>query len=284
LTGITAYVNGRFLPLGEAAVGIEDRGYQFGDGIYEVVRVYGGTPFKMREHLDRLRRSARAIELDLPDLDRLTEDALELLKRNGLRECSLYIQVTRGVCPRKHTVPRGIAPTVVMTAREVAGFPAEYRSRGVKLITVPDDRWARCYIKTTNLLPNVLARSKAERAGAYEAVFVRDGFVMECSSSNLFIVESGALVTPPLTNYILAGVTRATVIQLAEELGIEVREEAVSLERLYRSDEVFVTGTVTEIVPAVDIDGTTVGTGKPGPVFSLLYRGYTGLTAGAGDA
>ncbi|MGE5485574.1 MAG: D-amino-acid transaminase [Ignavibacteriales bacterium] len=277
---ITAYLNGRFVPYGEAKIGVEDRGYQFGDGVYEVIRVYDGKPFRMKEHLDRLVRSAGGIGLSLPDRATLTGACMEIIRRNSLKGCSLYIQVSRGVCPRKHSIPCDIEPTVVIIGREISGPPAEYRANGVKAITVADDRWARCYLKTTNLLPNILAKQKAERAGAYEAIFVRDGFVTEGSSTNTFIVESGVLVTPALTNYILGGVTRAAVIEAARSLGIEVKEDPIPVERLLSADEVWATATVAEMMPIVNINGAGVGEGKPGPMFSGVYAAYVKMYSG----
>ncbi len=277
---ITLYLNGRFMPYSEAKIGVEDRGYQFADGVYEVIRVYDGRLFKMKEHMDRLETSAREIDIPLISRAELTDVCTELIRRNNLKKSSIYIQVSRGVCPRNHSVPCDIEPTLVIIGRDNDGPPAEYRKQGVKAITVPDDRWSRCYIKSTGLLPNILARRKAERAGAYEAVFIRDGFVTECSSCNAFIVESGALVTPPLTNYILAGVTRGAIIEIAESLGINVGEEPISLERMARADEIWVTGTITEIMPVVNLDGTTIGDARPGPVFSRVYAEYVASYTG----
>ena len=277
--GMVVYLNGEFIAYGEARIGIEDRGYQFGDGIYEVVRVYDGKPFALKDHLERLEASAKAIELALPDVSVLERDALELLRRNT-GDCSLYIQVTRGVQPRKHVIPFGLAPTVVMTAREAARCAPEVRFKGVKAITLPDDRWARCYIKSTDLLPNIMAKLKAERAGAYEAVYLRDGFVTEGTHSNVFIAESGVLITPPLTNYILAGVTRAYVIRVARLLGIPVKEESISADRLSAADELMFTGTLTEIMPAVVLNDAPVGSGQPGPVFHRLYPKYLAVATG----
>ena len=277
---MVVYLNGKFMPYDEAKVGIEDRGFQYADGIYEVIRVYDGKPFRLEDHFDRLEMSAKAIELDLPDLEKLKADAMELLRLNGSREASLYIQVTRGPAVRKHEFPAEAQPTVVMMAREVTGYPQEYRRNGVKAITVPDDRWAKCYIKSVSLLPNVLAKEKAKRAGAYEAIFIRDGFLMEGSHSNVFVVESGVLKTPPLTNYILAGVTRQVVLEIANDLGVPWFEESIPLDRLLKADEVFFTGTVTEIMPVVSIDGKVIGSGVPGPLAMKLHEAFVKVVKG----
>ncbi|NPV72044.1 MAG: D-amino acid aminotransferase [Firmicutes bacterium] len=277
---MVVYLNGEFIPYSEAKIGIEDRGYQFGDGIYEVIRVYDGKPFALREHFERLTVSAREIELTLPDVSALERDALELLRRNDAKDCAIYIQISRGVTPRKHVIPFGLAPTVIMTAREAARYAPEVRFKGVKAITLPDDRWARCYIKSTNLLPNITAKLRAERAGAYEAVYLRDGFVTEGTHSNVFIAESGVLITPPLTNYILAGVTRTYVLDVARALGVPTREESISAERLAAAGEIMFTGTLTEIMPAVVLNGAPVGQGQPGPVFHRLYPKYLAVATG----
>jgi len=274
------YVDGRFVECSRAAVSIEDRGYQFGDGVYEVARVYDGRPFKMREHLDRLARSARAIRMDLRGLDSLERDALELLHLNGWGNRDLYIQATRGACPRSHCFPRDLEPVVVMTAREAHPYPPALRRQGVAAITLSDDRWARCYIKSISLLSNVLAKQKARDEGAFEAIYIRDGFMSEGSSTNVFIVEGDSLVTPPLTNYILPGITRATVIGLATGCGIPVAEESVSRERLLVADEVFLTGTTTEVMPVVTVDGVRIGCGAPGRTALRLFEQYMRLVTG----
>ncbi|NPV71154.1 MAG: D-amino-acid transaminase [Firmicutes bacterium] len=277
------YVNGRFVRYCEATVSIEDRGYQFADGIYEVIRVYGGKVFMLDEHLQRLARSAAAIDLPLPDLTALRRDALELLTRNGFPDSIIYIQVTRGACPRRHQYPDGLAPTVVMTARKMDMHPARFRQEGVSVISVADDRWARCHIKSISLLSNILAKQKAHKQGAFEAIYVRDGFVTEGTNTNVFVVEDGAIVTPPLTNYILPGVTRRAVLNLAARLAIPRREEPVSVDRLFAATAVFLTGTTTEVMPVVSIDGRPVGDGRPGPVASCLFEGYMDLAYREGE-
>ncbi len=275
------YVNGKIVPRQEALVDIEDRGFQFADGVYEVIAVYQGKPFKLREHLERLVFSAAELEISCPGIAELQEEVEGYLTSIGLgaEDASIYIQLTRGVCPRTHAYPDGLDSILIMKAGSLKSRPEEYYQSGVKIITRPDERWSRCYIKSIALLPNVMAKKAAERARAYEAVMHRDGFVTEGSSSNLFLVEEGSLITPPATNYILNGITRQTVIQdIAPELGLEIREQSISLDRLFRAEEVFLTGTTTEIMPVVRIDENEVGRGLVGEITGRISETYRGLT------
>ncbi len=263
---LKVFLNGEFVEYGQAKVSVEDRGFQFGDGIYEVIRCYRGRMFAAAPHLARLGHSAREMEIDLPfGVEELAEIGKILLKENGIDGGVYYIQVTRGVAPRNHVFPEGVRPTTLAMVRETGGIPLQLRSDGCAAITVPDTRWGRCDIKSINLLPNVLAKEKAHRAGAYEAIFVRQGrWVSEASSSNVFAVLKGRLVTPPLDN-ILPGVTREIVMNIAAKNGIPVAEEPISIDALRAADEVIITGTVTEVLPVIKIDGAPVADGKPGP-------------------
>ena len=275
------YVNGEMVPRQEALVDIEDRGFQFADGVYEVIAVYQGEPFKLREHLERLVFSAAELEISCPGIAELQKETEDYLTSIGLgdEDASIYIQLTRGVCPRTHAYPDGLDSILIMKAGSLKARPEEYYQSGVKIITRPDERWSRCYIKSIALLPNVMAKKAAERAQAYEAVMHRDGFMTEGSSSNLFLVEEGSLITPPATNYILNGITRQTVIQdIAPKLGFEVREQSISLGQLFRSEEVFLTGTTTEIMPVVRIDENEVGRGLVGEITSRISEAYRELT------
>lgn len=271
MTEPLVYVNGQFVPYHQAMVPVEDRALQFGDGIYEVVRYYHGRAFRLAQHLERLARSAAGIDLPLPPLDELRQVMDTLVARQGLTEATVYLQITRGVAPRLHGLPATERPTVIALARPA---PRVRPRPALRVVTVSDDRWARCYLKTTMLLPNALARERAQRRGADDAVFVRDGFVMEATAANVFIVHQGRLWTPPLTNYILPGITRAVVLEIAQDLGLAVREDPLPAERLYEAEEIFLTGTNTELSPVVAVDGQPVGTGQPGPLFARLLAAF----------
>ena len=262
------YLDGEFMPEGEARVSVNDRGFLFGDGVYEVIRVYGGRPYLMDPHMARLRRGLRALRIRLDDLDPVREAAHRLLDGNGIDgDGTIYIQVTRGTAPRRHAFPdRGTPPTVYVAARPLTPHPESYWLDGVDAITVPDNRWARCDIKSISLLPNVLANEAAHAADAFEALYVRDGVVVEGSHSNLWGVHRGRLVTYPASNYILAGITRARVFELADELGIEATEGLIHYDALHELDEIFLSGTTTEIMPIVRVDDIEVVDGQPGPV------------------
>ena len=273
-----ACLNGQFLPLEEATVSIEDRGFQFGDGVYEVIRVYGGRPFRLRSHLSRLTQSAQAISLPLP----FQAQKLESLISQGLTkcnysECKVYIQVTRGVAPRDHVFPGKAQPAFVMTFREMADLPDEYIQQGVSAITQPDLRWGRCSIKSLNLLPNVLAKQEANQAGAFEAILIKDGIVTEGTSSNVALVKNGNLVTPALSDQLLAGVTRQAIIALAKKDGLVVEERTVKEMELKEADEIFLIGTTIEVLPISHLNGKAVGDGTPGRVTQRLRKTFQSL-------
>ncbi len=267
------YLNGEFLPYEQAKVPVEDRGYQFADGIYEVARTYNGKLFRMDAHMDRLQRSAAAIEMEIPPVKDIEEAANELMRRNGHPESAVYIQVTRGVAPRAHLIPAGLTPNIMMTARPVAKTKPEVMAKGAAGVTAVDDRWHRCYIKTVGLLPNTLAKLKAHRAGALEAILVRDGIVTEGTSSNLLAVFGGTIYTHPATDLILNGITRDSLLQLAAAAGLPVREEEFTVMDLFKADEIIMCGTILEATPFVTVDGRQIGNGKPGPVVAKLHAG-----------
>ena len=273
-----AWLNGRFLPLEEAMVSVEDRGFQFGDGVYEVIRVYGGNPFRLDEHLSRLAQSAQAISIPLTiQPDEWKVFIHEGLERSAYSECKVYIQITRGVAPREHLFPETPRPTIVMTFREMADLPASWYQQGVSVITLPDLRWARCSIKSLNLLPNVLAKQEANAAGAFEAVLIKDGMVTEGTSSNVILVKDGKLVTPALNDQLLAGVTRQAVLDLARKSGKTVEERAVSESELQQADEMFLIGTTIEVLPITKLNGASVGSGTPGEVTIQVRETFQSL-------
>lgn len=269
------FLNGRFTPLDETLVPVEDRGFQFGDGVYELIRTYHGRPFHLDAHLARLERSAKGIELAVPFQSQEWQGhVMEGIRLGGYAESKVYIQLTRGVAPRDHLFPAAARPTAVMTIREMRPVDPALRSAGVAAITVEDLRWGRCDIKSINLLPNVMARQRARESGAFEAILVRGGEVTEGTVSNVMLVRGGVLVTEPAGARILSGVTRSIVLALARKEGVPVQERAIGLDELRGADEVFLTGTTVEILPVVRVDGAPVGTGKPGKLTTRLYARF----------
>ncbi len=268
-----AYVNGVFSHIDEARISINDRGFQFGDGIYEVVAAYGGRPFLMREHMRRLRRSAAAIALDLDRIpDPLEPAIMEGIRRSDLRDCLVYIQVTRGVAPRSHTIPDDLTPTVVMTFRPLPSVSDEHRRRGASVMTIVDKRWSNCYVKAVTLLPNVLAKREAQRNGYDDAIFVTEsGEVRECTAANVFIAHGESLVIPPRTESILHGVTQGFLLDCASTVGITVTEQVCTLDQMRAAREVFMSGTTVEALAITRIDGAPVGDGTVGPMTQRLY-------------
>jgi len=270
------FLNGRFLSLEQTMVSVEDRGFQFGDGVYEVIRTYRGIPFQLDAHLARLERSAEAIRLTMPYQARDWRGFVaEGIKQGGYEDSKVYIQVTRGVAPRDHAFPVAATPTAIMTVRAMKPLDATLRATGVGVITLEDPRWGRCDIKSVNLLPNVMAKQRAQEAGAFEAIFVRDGLVTEGTVSNVMVVRNGVVLTAPEGPHILSGVTRALVLDLARKEGLAVEERSVSRDDMQTADELLLTGTTVEVLPVVRVDGKPIGTGQPGPVTQRLYARFT---------
>jgi D-alanine transaminase len=274
------YLNGRFSPLEEIAISPDDRGFLFGDGIYEVIRAYHGVPAFWEEHCTRLVRSAKEIQLPFriepQEFHRLLQTGLQ---QSGYAEGKIYIQLTRGVAPREHGFPVNTEPTVFLSFRKMSVLPIDMTRQGVKVITVPDIRWDRCDIKSLNLLPNVLARQQAQEAQVFEAIFVRDGLVIEGATSNIFIVKDGQLRTPERNHFVLSGVTQQQVINLAQDQGQDVQFDRITLNALSEADEVFLVGTTIEVVPVVNMDGKIIHNGNPGPVTCSLQQRFTALVA-----
>lgn len=267
-------LNGTLVDRGEASVDIEDRGYQFGDGIYEVVRVYGGRLFTSEMHLKRLYSSAEKLSLHIPyTMEQLTAQLEALVAANQLHTGIVYLQFTRGVAKRKHHFPETSETTFVAYTSEVER-PLEKMRKGVKAVLAEDIRWLRCDIKSLNLLGNVLAKQKAAENGAYEAIQHRGETVTEGSSSNVFIVKDGVLLTHPATNLILNGITRQVVFGICGKEGIPFREEPFTVEDLCTADEVLITSTTSEVMPVVDIDGKPVAGGTPGTVTLKLQHAF----------
>jgi len=270
-----ACINGAFMPLSKAMVPVEDRGYQFADGVYEVIATYNGAPYALEEHLQRLEWSLGELRISAGvrqgelDLQRLVIEGME---RAGFPETLIYIQISRGVAPRRHVFPAtATPPTLVMTFKALARPPAELYRAGVKAITTRDLRWKRCDIKTIALLPNALAKEEAHAAGAFEALLIDgEGRVTEGSSTSAFRVCSGTIWTSPGGAHILPSITRAILLRLARDLSIPVREEFSTRADYLNADEVLLAGTTTEVMPVVQIDGTAIGDGAPGPIARQL--------------
>lgn len=272
-----AYVNGAYLPHRHAAVHIEDRGYQFADGVYEVVHTYRGRLIDELAHLDRLDRSLGELSIAPPMARRSMRLVMrEVVRRNRLTTGLLYIQVTRGVAPRDHRFPRAVKPAMVMTARPTPEFPREMLDDGVKILTIPDIRWDRCDIKTIALLPNILAKQAAADAQAYEAWLVDgDDFITEGSSSNAWIVTAdNILVTPPTGHRILAGTARRKIVGLAGELGYTVEERSFTVAEARQAKEVFMSNSSHFVTPVTQIDDAVIGNGKPGSLTLELHTRY----------
>ena len=271
-----AFINGTFVPMAEAKVSIEDRGFQFGDGVYEVIRTYKGRPFELEAHLARLDRSATALDLKQPySHDDWTRHILEGTRRAAYPESKIYVQITRGVAPRDHAYSDDATPTVVMTVREFHPLDRSVQVAGVEAITTEDIRWGRCDIKSVNLLANVLARQQVKQAQVFEAILVNEGLVTEGAVSNVMVVQGGTVVTAPQGPRILSGITRTVVLDLARSEGLPVQERFVSQADLYEADEVFLTGTTVEVLAVIRVDGKIIGAGRPGPIAQRLAARFT---------
>lgn len=272
------YLNGKFLPVEQACVSVMDRGFIFGDGVYEVIPVYGGRLFRFEQHLERLARSMAEISLVNPlSTEKWRQCLQELVTQNGDGDQSVYVQITRGVAPRDHAFPKDTQPTVYAASSPLKPLPADLAEHGVAAITLEDIRWQRCDIKAITLLANILLRQQAVDQGAVEAILVRDDRVNEGAASNLFIVKDGVLVTPPKGPYLLPGITRDLILELAAAQGIVHSEAAISLEDLKCAEEVWLTSSTREILPVTRLDQHPVGKGKPGPVWRrmmTLYQDY----------
>jgi D-alanine transaminase len=271
-----AYVNGQYLPLDHATVHIEDRGFQFADAVYEVIRTYNGKPFALDEHLARLQRSLDGIQLTSPaTAQELTGIVNELIRRAGFNETLVYMQISRGRAPRHRAFPRDPKPTIVMTARQGPVASKQLKHKGIRVITVPDFRWGRCDIKSVALLANVLAYQKAHEAGVDDALFVgQDGFVAESTAANLFIVQGTQLISPPTGPHLLSGVTRTRIIEAAGRAGLICSEKPVTVAALKMADEAFLTSTTQEVVPIIEADGQKIGLGRPGNVTLRVYAAF----------
>ena len=272
----TVYLNGKFLPRDEACIPVMDRGFLFGDGVYEVIPVYGGRLFRLAHHLQRLASSLDAIRIGNPMDNVGWHDLLEqVVERNGGGDRSVYLQVTRGVAPKRdHAFPADVEPTVfVMSAPMGPGSDID-SGAGIHAVTLDDIRWDYCNVKAITLLPNVLLRQQAVDAKAAEAILIRDGFATEGAASNLFIVDQGLLITPPKGPTLLPGITRDLILELAANHGIPFRESDITLTQLTGAAEIWLTRSTREISPVTRLDDRDIGDGIPGPKWQQMIRLY----------
>ncbi|KHD11092.1 cytochrome C550 [Candidatus Thiomargarita nelsonii] len=266
------YLNGEFLPLSEARVPVLDRGFIFGDGVYEVLPVYAGRLFRLEEHLQRLNNSLKSIKLANPLTHQAWIENLEtIVVRNNGGDQSVYLQVTRGPAKRNHNFPEQVVPTVLIMSEPMIVAPP---SSGVKAITSADIRWQRCDIKSIDLLANVLLRRQAIEVGAVETILIREGYVMEGAASNVFVVDDGIAITPPKSQFILPGITRDLMLEAMLGAQLPCREASISEAQLRSADEIWLTSSTREILPVITLDDKTVGMGKPGPVWTEVWQIY----------
>ena len=269
---MTVYLNGKFLPLEDAKVSVLDRGFIYGDGVYEVVPVYHRQPFRLAQHLARLQRSLDGIRLVNPHTEAEWSAIIaELIARQPFDQQGVYFQVTRGVAKRDHAFPVGVQPTVFMMSNPLATPPAELIERGVAAITAPDERWLRCDLKTISLLGNVLARQLAADHGAVEAVMFRDGYLSEASASNVLVVRQGKIVAPPKDNLILPGITYDATIELAREGGLPFEMRPVTRDEALAADEMWLSSSTKEVLAVTTLDGKPFAGGRPGPMFKRMH-------------
>ena len=269
---MTVYLNGQFLPLEEAKVSVLDRGFIYGDGVYELVPVYGRRPYRLRQHLARLQRSLDGIRLANPHTDAEWEAIIAgLIGRMAFADQGVYLQVTRGAAKRDHAFPAGVAPTVFMMSNPLALPSREQIERGVAVVTAVDERWLHCDLKTISLLGNVLARQLAVDAGATETVLFRNGYLTEASASNVLLVRDGVIVAPPKDNQILPGITYDVAFELAREGGLPIQVRPVPKEEALAADEMWLSSSTKEVLAVTSLDGRPFGGGKPGPVFRKVH-------------
>lgn len=276
------YLNGSFVDPTEAKVSVADRGFIFGDGVYEVTRVINGKLFREKEHLERLDQGLKSLKIDLdPEIrESIPQVSRQILERNDLLEgeAAIYLQITRGEAwPRTHTFPNpAVKQTIYLSASSFEPH-TELHKTGVDTITVADIRWTRCNIKTVLLLPNTMAKQQAVEAGVNSALLIRDGVVTESPNANIFGVKDGELYTYPESNYILSGITRGVVLEIADKLDIPVHFNPIREEEIFDLDELFFSGTTTDIQPVTVVNGKNLGTGKPGPVVKTIQDEHSKL-------
>ena len=276
----TVYLNGQFISKDKASISPDDRGFYFADGVYEVIKYYRGQPFCFNEHMNRLRNSLAGIRINYRSVDELSGICQALIEANQLKEkyAAVYIQITRGVAVRIHRLTGDeVKPTIYIRAFSMPPFLDEIRN-GIRVITREDIRWQRCNIKSISLLPNTLLFEEAAEQGAGECLLIRNGNFTEATHSNIMAVKKGTVYTHPDSNFILPGITKAVIIKLCHQLGIQVVEEPIKTNEMHEFEEWFITGTGGEIIPVVQMDDRMIGHGNPGPVTRILQREFFRIT------
>jgi D-alanine transaminase len=268
------YLNGEFLPLGNAKISVLDRGFIYGDGVYEVVPVYGRKPFRMPQHLARLAHSLEGIRLADPHADRWTTLLGDLIARQPFDDQAVYLQITRGVAKRDHAFPQGVTPTVFMMSNPLAVPTREQVERGVAVITAEDNRWLRCDLKTTSLVGNVLMRQLAADHDAIETVMFRNGYLTEASASNVLVVRQGRIIAPPKDNLILPGITYDATLEIANAIGVPLEVRAVTHAEAMGADEMWLSSSSKEVLAITRVDGQAFAGGAPGPVFRRVWEAF----------
>ncbi|MEW6679250.1 MAG: D-amino acid aminotransferase [Pseudomonadota bacterium] len=271
----TVYLNGEYLPLDQARISVLDRGFLFGDGVYEVIPAYDRKPFRLADHLRRLQHSLEGIRLDNPHTDtEWAERVAEMVRLSPWPDVGVYLQVTRGPGPRDHAFPVQVTPTVFLMPLELKAPPAALAETGVAAITAQDNRWLRCDLKATSLLANVLLRQLSVDAACAETILVRDGWLMEGSASSVFVVQDGVILAPPESHLVLPGITYEVVLELARAAALPLEVRPVSEAELRQADEIWITSSTKEIQAVTRLDGQSVGDGLPGPVYRRMLAAY----------
>lgn len=271
----TVYLHGEFIPLADAKVSVLDRGFIYGDGVYEVVPVYGRKPFRLQQHLKRLQYSLDGIRLANPHRDKSWEALIaDLIARQAFGDQAVYLQITRGVAKRDHAFPEGVAPTVFMMSNPLVVPSAEQVERGVAVVTAQDNRWLRCDLKTTSLLGNVLMRQLAADHDAVETVMFRDGHLTEASASNVLIVRDGVVIAPPKDNLILPGITYDATLEIARDAGVPLDVRSVTHAEAIGAQEMWLSSSSKEVLAVTTLDGRPFAGGAPGPVFRRVWTAF----------
>lgn len=269
------FLNGNFLPEDEATISPLDRGFVFGDGVYEVIPVYGANLFRIEEHLQRLDNSLSAIRLKNPYTNQQWLKLFNsLIKENGNGDQSLYLQITRGKAVRDHAIPNDVVPTVFMMSSALKSPTQDVIENGISVVSCDDFRWTKCHIKSISLIANVLLRQYAVDNGAEESILIRDGKVTEGAASNIFVVVEGTLITPPKGPLLLPGITRDLILEIAQQNNIASAEATLTVEQLNQASEIMLSSSTKEILPVTQLDDNPVGNGKPGPIYNKLYSLY----------